>query len=57
MTSEIIKEIIYTEIKNKENPIIPKKSFKFENYDLNFSNNLLNSSNSFNFRDNISRDS
>ena len=57
ITSEIITEILYKEIKNQEKPIIPKKSFKYENYDLNFSNNLLNSSNSFNFRENISRDS
>ena len=37
--------------------MIPKKSFKFENYDPNASNNLFNSSHSFNFRDNLSKDS
>ena len=57
ITSDIIKELIFSEIKNVENPLIPKKSFKFDNYDLNASNNLFNSSNSFNFRDNISKDS
>ena len=39
ITSEIIKELIHTEIKNTEKPLLPKKSFKFENYDLNISNN------------------
>ena len=57
ITSEIINELIFTEIKNGEKSLIPKKSFKFENYELNISNNLFNSSNSFNFRDNISKDS
>ena len=57
ITSEIIKELIHTEIKNTEKPLLPKKSFKYENYDLNISNNLFNSSNSFNFRDNFSKDS
>ena len=57
ITSEIITELINTEIKNPEKPLIPKKTFKFETSDLNASNNLFNSSNSFNFRDNISKDS
>ena len=57
ITSDIIKELILTEIKNIEEPLIPKKSFKFENYDPNASNNLFNSSHSFNFRDNLSKDS
>ena len=57
ITSEIINELILTEIKNTGNPLIPKKAFKFENYDPNISNNLFNSSNSFNFRDNFSKDS
>ena len=50
ITEDIIKELILTEIKSSENPLIPKKSFKFDTYDLNLSNNLFNSSNSFNFR-------
>ena len=57
ITSEIMKELIFSEIKNVDKPLIPKKSFKYENNDTNLSNNLFNSSNSFNFRDNISRDS
>ena len=57
ITSDIIKELIHTEIKNIEEPLIPKKTFKFENYDTNASNNLFNSSHSFNFRDNLSKDS
>ena len=57
ITSEIIKELIFTEIKNIEEPLIPKKSFKYENFDTNASNNLFNSSHSFNFRDNLSKDS
>ena len=57
ITSEIIKELILTEIKNTEEPLIPKKLFKYENIDTNASNNLFNSSHSFNFRDNISKDS
>ena len=57
ITSELIKELIFSEIKNVDKPLIPKKSFKFEKSDTNLSNNLFNSSNSFNFRDNISRDS
>ena len=57
ITSEIMKELIFTEIKNVDKPLIPKKLFKYENNDTNLSNNLFNSSNSFNFRDNISRDS
>ena len=52
-----MKELIFSEIKNVDKPLIPKKSFKYENNDTNLSNNLFNSSNSFNFRDNISRDS
>ena len=57
ITSEIIQELIFSEIKNPEKPLLPKKTFKLENYDLNISNNLFNSSNSFNFRDNLSKDS
>ena len=58
ITEDIIKELILTEIKSSENSLIPKKSFKYDNYDLNLSNNLFNSSNnSFNFRENFSKES
>jgi hypothetical protein len=56
LTEEIIKDLISTEIIKKCNNLLPKKTYKLDKLDLNLSNNFLNSSGSFNFRENILKD-
>ena len=52
LTEEIIKELINIEIIKKDQKLLPIKTFKNENIDVNLSNNILNNSSSLNFKEN-----
>ena len=55
ITEEIIKELIETEVKKKDNYLLPIKKYKNDKIDFNISTNLLNNS-SGNYRENMIKD-
>ena len=53
LTEEIVKELIDTEIIKNNINLLPTKTYKFDKYDINLSNNFLNNSSSINKENNL----